>query len=186
MEWIKEGATDSVIQVTTGTTSEAPPRLTVRRVLGMIGSVVAFVAYNIWDEALLSTPVVLTTRWLGPWLTFALFVSLYGTVGLVATLLVVRAYRRRLGTHTSRLERWAERGAADRRYRWVRRLLLDSGWPGFVVASFAFGPVVTTWLLVASGRLRGDVLRTAAGSSVIFVVTFVGPYCGLGSLLIGR
>lgn len=159
--------------------------ITVRRVLRTIASVVAVVAYTIWDEVLLSTPVVLSTAWIGPWATFTVFVALYGGGGLAVTVLVVRAYRRRLGRGTSRLQGWVEREADLRRYRWARRLLLDSGWPGFFVASFALGPIVTTWLLVASGRVRDDVWRTAAVSAAVFAVTFVGPYCGVGKLLTG-
>ena len=151
-------------------TEETPPRsrLTPGGAMRAVASAVAFVAYMIWDEALFSTPVVLSTAWLGAWPTFVVFVALYGIGGVVITLFVIRTYRRRLGAQTSRLERWVEREADAKRYRWARRLLLDSGWPGFAVASFALGPVATTWLLVATGRVRDEVMRTAIGSSAIF------------------
>lgn len=153
--------------------------------LHVIASVLAFTAYTIWDEALLSTPVVLSAGWIGPWPAFVLFVALYGSLGLLITMIVIRSYRRRLGARTGRLENWVERGAKAQRYRWARRLLINSGWPGFAVASFALGPIVTTWLLVASGRVKGEVARTAFASAAIFAVTFVGPYCGLGALFFG-
>jgi hypothetical protein len=147
--------------------------------------VAGLVVYTIWDEALLSTPVVATTGWLGAWPAFLLFAVLYGTGGFVISLLVVRAYARRLGGEESRLERWVEKEAADGRQRWARRLLLRSGWVGFAVASFALGPIVTTWLLYAAGRHRSRVLSVALASSAIFGVTFVAPYCGIGRLLFG-
>lgn len=143
----------------------------------------AVVVYTIWDEALLSTPVVAAATLVGPWPAFVFFVLLYGSAGLGITLLVVRAYRRRLAGAPGRLERWVEKEAAAGRYRWARRLLLDSGWPGFAVASWALGPIATIWLLVAAGRLKGDVRRAAVASSAVFAVTFVAPYCGIGALL---
>jgi hypothetical protein len=143
------------------------------------------VVYTIWDEALLSSPVVASVGWIGAWPTFLAFSLLYGTGGFVLALLVVRAYARRLGGEPSRLERWVEREAEDGRQRWARRLLLRSGWPGFAVASFALGPIVTTWLLYAAGRLRHRVVAVALASSAIFGVTFTAPYCGLGRLLFG-
>ena len=100
-------------------------------------------------------------------------------------LLVVRAYARRLGGEESRLERWVEKEAEDGRQRWARGLLLRSGWVGFAVASFALGPIVTTWLLYAAGRHRARVVAVALASSAIFGVTFVAPYCGIGRLLFG-
>jgi hypothetical protein len=152
-----------------------------RRVVVVAGLVV----YTIWDEALLSSPVVASTAWIGPWPTFLAFSLLYATGGFVIALLVVRAYARRLGGESSRLERWVEREADDGRQRWARRLLLRSGWVGFGVASFALGPIVTTWLLYAAGRLRHRVVAVALASSAIFGVTFTAPYCGLGRLLFG-
>jgi hypothetical protein len=150
-----------------------------------LGVVAGLVVYTIWDEALLSAPVVATTGWLGAWPAFVLFAALYGTGGFVISLLVVRAYARRLGAEESRLERWVEKEAADGRQRWARRLLLRSGWVGFAVASFALGPIVTTWLLYAAGRHRSRVVGVALASSAIFGVTFVAPYCGIGRLLFG-
>ena len=165
--------------MTTGAAVDA--RSWARRLLVVAGLVV----YTIWDEALLSTPVVAMTGWLGPWPAFVLFAILYGTGGFVISLLVVRAYARRLGGEESRLERWVEKEAADGRQSWARRLLLRSGWVGFAVASFALGPIVTTWLLYAAGRHRSRVVAVALSSSAIFGVTFVAPYCGIGRLLFG-
>ena len=150
-----------------------------------VAVVAGLVVYTIWDEALLSSPVVASVGWIGAWPTFLAFSLLYGTGGFVLALLVVRAYARRLGGEPSRLERWVEREAEDGRQRWARRLLLRSGWPGFAVASFALGPIVTTWLLYAAGRLRHRVVAVALASSAIFGVTFTAPYCGLGRLLFG-
>ena len=150
-----------------------------------VAVVAGLVVYAIWDEALLSSPVVASVGWIGAWPTFVAFSTLYGTGGFVLALLVVRAYARRLGGESSRLERWVEREADDGRQRWARRLLLRSGWVGFAVASFALGPIVTTWLLYAAGRLRHRVVAVALASSVIFGVTFTAPYCGLGRLLFG-
>jgi hypothetical protein len=150
-----------------------------------IAVVAGLVVYTIWDEALLSTPVVASAGWIGVWPTFVAFSVLYGTGGLVLSLVVVRAYAKRLGGATSRLERWVRREADDGRQRWARRLLLRSGWVGFAVASFALGPIVTTWLLYAAGRLRHRVVAVALASSAIFGVTFTAPYCGLGRLLFG-
>jgi hypothetical protein len=165
--------------VTAGAAVDA--RSWARRLLVVAGLVV----YTIWDEALLSTPVVAATGWLGAWPAFLLFAVLYGTGGFVISLLVVRAYARRLGGEESRLERWVEKEAEDGRQRWARRLLLRSGWVGFAVASFALGPIVTTWLLYAAGRHRPRVVAVALASSAIFGVTFVAPYCGIGRLLFG-
>jgi hypothetical protein len=147
--------------------------------------VVGLVVYTIWDEALLSAPVVATAAALGPWPAFLTFAALYGMGGFVLALLVVRAYGRRLDGQTSRLQRWVEHEARDGRQRWARRLLLRSGWPGFAVASFALGPIVTTWLLYAAGRQRHRVAAVAATSSAIFGVTFVAPYVGIGRLVAG-
>ncbi len=163
------------------TTGGVDPRTVLRRAAAVAGIVI----YTIWDEALLSGPVVAAAGWIGPWPAFALFTVLYGTGGFVVALLVVRAYARRLAGETSRLERWVEREADDGRQSWARRLLLRSGWVGFAVASFALGPIVTTWLLYAAGRLRTRVVGVALASSAIFAVTFVAPYCGLGRLLFG-
>jgi hypothetical protein len=165
--------------VTAGAAVDA--RSWARRLLVVAGLVV----YTIWDEALLSGPVVAATGWLGAWPAFALFAVLYGTGGFVISLLVVRAYARRLGGEESRLERWVEKEAADGRQGWARRLLLRTGWVGFAVASFALGPIVTTWLLYAAGRHRSRIASVALASSAIFGVTFVAPYCGIGRLLFG-
>jgi hypothetical protein len=156
-------------------------RTALRRILVVAG----FVAYTIWDEALLSGPVVAATAVIGPWPAYVAFAALYGTGGFVIALLVVRAYRRRLGARTSRLQGWVEREAASRRQRWARRLLDRSGWGGFAIASFALGPVVTTWLLYAAGRHRERVVGVALASSVVFALTFVAPYVGIGRLLFG-
>ena len=163
------------------TTGTVDARSWARRVAVVAGLVV----YTIWDEALLSSPVVASVGWIGAWPTFLVFSLLYGTGGFVLALLVVRAYARRLAGEPSRLERWVEREADDGRQRWARRLLLRSGWPGFAVASFALGPIVTTWLLYAAGRLRHRVVAVALAASAIFGVTFTAPYCGLGRLLFG-
>jgi hypothetical protein len=162
-------------------TGAVDARSVARRVAVAAGVVV----YTIWDEALLSAPVVASVGWIGPWPTFLGFALLYGTGGFVLALLVVRAYARRLGGAPSRLQRWVEREADDGHQRWARRLLLRSGWVGFAVASFALGPIVTTWLLYAAGRLRHRVPAVALASSAVFGVTFVAPYCGLGRLLFG-
>jgi hypothetical protein len=163
----------------------APAAVGARSWAQRVAVVAGIVVYTIWDEALLSSPVVASVGWIGAWPTFLTFSVLYGTGGFVLSLLVVRAYARRLGGGTSRLERWVEREAEDGRQRWARRLLLRSGWLGFAVASFALGPIVTTWVLYAAGRLRHRVVRVALASSAIFGVTFVAPYCGLGRLLFG-
>ena len=163
----------------------APAAVAARSWARRVAVVAGLVVYTIWDEALLSSPVVASVGWIGTWPTFLAFSALYGTGGFVLSLLVVRAYARRLGGETSRLERWVEREAEDGRQRWARRLLLRSGWVGFAVASFALGPIVTTWLLYAAGRLRHRVVGVALASSAIFGVTFVAPYCGLGRLLFG-
>ena len=157
----------------------------VRTLTRRIAVVLGFVAYNLWDEALFSTPVVAAAAALGPWPAFVGFSLLYGVGGFVLALLVTRAYGRRLGGAPSRLERWVVHEADDRRHRWARRLLLRSGWFGFGVASVALGPIVTTWLLYALGQRRDDVVSVALASSAIFAVTFVGPYVGLGRLLFG-
>jgi hypothetical protein len=157
----------------------------IRTFLGRVAAVSGFVIYTIWDEALLSGPVVATAAWMGPWPAFALFALLYGTGGFLLAVLVVRAYARRLGQRPSRLERWVEREAGDGRQRWARSLLLRSGWLGFAVASFALGPVVTTWLLFAAGRRRESVTAVAFASSAVFAVTFVAPYVGVGRLIAG-
>ena len=157
----------------------------VRTVARRVAAVAGVVVYTIWDEALLSGPVVAASGWLGPWPAFLAFAALYGTGGFLLAVLVVRAYARRLGRDPSRLERWVEHEAGARRQRWARALLLRSGWPGFAVASFALGPVVTTWLLYAAGRHREDAVSVALASSAIFAVTFVAPYVGLGRLLFG-
>lgn len=162
-----------------------PTAVTARSWARRVVVVAGLVVYTIWDEALLSSPVVASTAWIGPWPTFLVFSVLYATGGFVLSLLVVRAYAKRLGGETSRLERWVEREADDGRQRWARRLLLRSGWVGFAVASFALGPIVTTWLLYAAGRLRHRVVAVALTSSAIFGVTFTAPYCGLGRLLFG-
>jgi hypothetical protein len=154
-------------------------------VLRRVGAVAGVVVYTIWDEALLSGPVVAATGWIGPWPAFLTFAVLYGTGGFVLAVLVVRAYARRLGGSPSRLERWVENEAANRRQRWARSLLSRSGWPGFAVASFALGPIVTTWLLYSAGRRRDAVPAVALASSAVFAVTFVAPYVGMGRLLFG-
>jgi hypothetical protein len=154
-------------------------------VLRRAGAVLGVVVYTIWDEALLSGPIVAATGWMGPWPAFVVFALLYGTGGFVLALLVVRAYARRLGDNPSRLERWVEHEADNRRQRWARTLLLRSGWPGFAVASFALGPIVTTWLLYSAGRRRDAVPAVALTSSAVFAVTFVAPYVGVGRLIFG-
>lgn len=163
----------------------APGAVGARTWAQRIAVVAGLVVYTIWDEALLSAPVVASVGWIGTWPTFVAFAVLYGTGGFVLSLLVVRAYARRLAGETSRLQRWVEREADDGRQGWARRLLLRSGWVGFAVASFALGPIVTTWLLFAAGRMRSRVVGVALASSAIFGVTFVAPYCGLGRLLFG-
>lgn len=161
------------------------PSDAVRRGVRTVVAAGVIVASTIWDEALLSAPVVLSTARWGPWPAFVVFVGAYGAGGVLVTMLVVRAYRQRLGQRSSRLERWVEREAETRRSRWARKLLMDSGWLGFLLGSFALGPVVTTWMLVATGRVRDGVWRTAAGSSTVFAVAFVGQYCGLSRLVFG-
>ena len=156
-------------------------RTGLRRVVVFVG----FVAYTLWEEALLSGPVVAATGVIGPWPAFVTFTTLYGTGGFILTLLVVRAYARRLGGRPSRLQRWVEREAASKHQRWARRLLERGRWLGFAIASFALGPIVTTWLLFAAGRYRDKVVTVAVASSVIFGVTFVAPYVGIGRLLFG-
>jgi hypothetical protein len=163
----------------------APATVDARSWARRLAVVAGLVVYTIWDEALLSSPVVASVGWIGAWPTFLAFAALYGSGGFVLSLLVVRAYARRLGGETSRLERWVEREAHDGRQGWARRLLLRSGWVGFAVASFALGPIVTTWLLYASGRFRTRIAGVALASSAIFGATFVAPYCGLGRLLFG-
>lgn len=139
--------------------------------------------YLIWDESILAAPVVAASAWLGMWLAFASFSLLYGVAGFVLTQLLVRSYRRRLGTDKSRLQCWVAAKSDSRFRRWARGLLLNSGSIGFCMSSFALGPLATTWLAVSSGKVRGESTRVAAASSAIFAVTFVTPYCGLGRLI---
>ena len=145
--------------------------------------VAGLVLYTIWDEALLSAPVVASARWFGVWPTFAAFSLLYGSAGFLLSLLVVRAYARHLGGRPSRLELRAQREATTSRHLWARRLLHRGGWLGFCLSSFALGPMVTTWFLYATGRVRTQVRMTALASSAVFAVAFVAPYCGVGGLL---
>ncbi|MDQ3146352.1 MAG: hypothetical protein M3R01_05385 [Actinomycetota bacterium] len=154
--------------------------LTLARRLGLVA---ALVLYTIWDEALLSAPVVASARWFGVWPTFAAFSLLYGSAGFALSLLVVHAYARRMSGRPGRLELRAQRDAATTRHRWARQLLQRGGWLGFCLASFALGPMVTTWFLYATGRVRSQVRLVALASSAVFAVTFVAPYCGVGGLL---
>jgi hypothetical protein len=168
-----------------GTGEPAPPRGRATTILRRVALVVTLAVYTIWDEALLSAPVIAAAGLWGAMPAFVAFVVLYGTAGYALSLLVVAAYARRLAGGQSRLERWVAKEAGVDRHRWARRLLQRGSGVGFAVASFALGPIVTTWVLYASGRVRAEVRKVALASTAIFAVTFVAPYCGLGQLLLG-
>src|SRR5215212_3137066 len=74
----------------------APAAVGARSWAQRVAVVAGIVVYIIWDEALLSSPVVASVGWIGAWPAFLAFSALYGTGGFVIALLVVRAYARRL------------------------------------------------------------------------------------------
>jgi hypothetical protein len=80
----------------------APAAVAARSWARRVVVVVGLVGYTIWDEALLSTPVVASVGWIGAWPTFVAFSVLYATGGFVLSLLVVRAYAKRLGGEVQR------------------------------------------------------------------------------------
>jgi len=159
------------------------PYVPFRQVVTRAALVAGIAVSILWDEALYSGPVVAASAVLGAWPAFFLFSILYGSGGFLLSRALAKSYQKRLGSTEGRLQRWADHDADSRHGRWIRRQFAQVGWPGFVLASFALGPLATTWLAVSSGRVRGSPNRVAAASSVIFAVTFVGSYCGLGALL---
>jgi hypothetical protein len=76
-----------------------------------------------------------------------------------------------------------ERETAHRRSRWARRLVASGSGLSFAAASVVLGPIVTTWLVRSLGR-RQSMPVVAMASTAIWVVSFVGTYTGLTSLVL--
>jgi hypothetical protein len=132
---------------------------------------------------LFSTPVVAATAAFGAIPAAVGFLLFYGIGGFIVSLLVARVYDSRLAGEPGRLERWMERETAHRRSRWARRLVASGSWLSFAAASVVLGPIVTTWLVRSLGR-RQSMALVAVASTAIWVVSFVGTYTGLTSLVL--
>ena len=126
-----------------------------------------------------------TTKWLGVLPAFLILSVLYSAVSLVLALLAVRVYERRTGNGPSRFARWLEHQGESQRSGWVRKLLLSGKVVGFVLSSFLIGGIVTTFLIRYSGR-TDRITSLAILSSVLFGVTFVGFYSGIGRIAFGH
>jgi hypothetical protein len=148
------------------------------RILSAVAAALSVVALYVWDDALLSGPVIAMTGLVGPLPSFALFATVYTVASFFLALLGVRAYDRWTTGQPSRFARWLTRQREARRAVWSQRLL-DSGKAiGFVVSSFLLGGVVTTFLIRYGGR-RDGIEAVALGSSLVFGVMFTAVYTGL-------
>jgi hypothetical protein len=165
----------------------APDRSGLRRrsTLTAIGGALSIVAVYLWDDALFAAPIIAATSWLGAVPAFLILSVVYSLASLVLALLAVRVYDRRTGNEPSRFARWLEHQGESRRSSWVKRLLLSGKIVGFVLSSFLIGGIVTTFLIRYSGR-TDRITTLAVLSSVIFGVTFVGFYSGIGRIVFGH
>jgi hypothetical protein len=144
----------------------------------------AVVAVALAEEAVVSGPIVASAALFGPALTAAVFVVGYGAAGALLATLAARAYHARLQGRPGRLERWIGGQADSRLARWAGRALAKGGWIAFPVASILLGPIVTTWLVRSAGRGTSAFPSIAVASSALWVVPFVGMYCGLTGLVV--
>ena len=164
-------------------TGPARPSGGLRRRWLVVASGLSVVALYLWDDALLSAPLIALTATAGPLPAFLIGATVYGGASFLLALLAVRAYDRWSQGRPSRLARWLERQADGRRGAWGRRLLTSGAWLGFVVSSFLLGGIVTTWFVRYAGRREG-IRQVAAASSIIFGVTFAGFYTGLAAAVL--
>ena len=139
--------------------------------------------YTVYEEAALSAPVIMVSARLGGWAALLIFVPAYAVGGFVLSELLVRSYRRGSTGRKGQLHRWVQRSKPSESWLWARKLLLRSGWLGFILSSAFLGPLVTTLLVSSLKKSQVDPTRIAALSSFVFSVTFVAPYCGLGRLV---
>jgi hypothetical protein len=160
----------------------ARPAWTLRRLGLALLVALTVVGYTIYDELLLSTPVVVTSVALGPLAAFAIFTIVYGVGSFSLAMLAVRHYDRWLADRPGRLQRWLTHAAGADRWRWLTRSLVAGRVPAFLLASYALGPIVTVWALRSAG-VEARLTRLAIVSSCFYAVTFVAGYAGLGALL---
>lgn len=149
---------------------------------GLAAAAASVVVFYVWDDVLLASPVIAVTGILGPWVTFAVFSTLYSIGSFALALAGVRAYERWNQGAPSRFAEWLTRQSDRRRAGWGRRVLDSSKILGFVGASFALGGVVTTFFVRYGGR-RDGIERIAALSSLIFGITFTALYTGVASAI---
>lgn len=146
------------------------------------GAAAVVVALYVWDDVVVSAPIIAVSAWLGPGLAFLVMTPLFFVISSALALAAVRAHDRATAGRPSRLETWLEHQVDGRRQGLARRLLRAGGAMGFVLSSILLGGTVTTWLLRYGGR-RDGLATVAYASSAINAVTFVGMYSGLVSLL---
>jgi hypothetical protein len=153
-----------------------PARSWPRRVLAALGIIVGIVI----TEPLFAAPVIAMAAWAGGLRTFLVLVPIYFVGSLALSLLVIARSARQ--SPAGRLERLLT-AEVDRSYlRRIRRLVQAGRVLGFVLASMFLGSVATTWLLIQLEQ-TAHLRRSAAVSSVLFALYFVGFYAGLTALL---
>lgn len=169
---------DSVLDVT-------DPVVAARRRgwLFAVGAGAVVVALYVWDDVVVSAPILAVSAWIGPGAAFLVTTPLFFVISSALALAAVRAHDKATAGRPSRLEAWMQHQVEGRRQGLARRLVLAGGAVGFVASSILLGGTVTTWLLRYGGRREG-LTSVAYTSSAINAVTFVGMYSGLFSLLV--
>ena len=165
-----------------------PDRTGLRRrsTLTAIGGALSIVAVYLWDDALFAAPIIAATSWLGAVPAFLVLSVVYSLVSLVLAL-VARSRVRHAGPAINRVGSPAGSNIRARAGAPAgsSRLLLSGKIVGFLLSSFLIGGIVTTFLIRYSGR-TDRITTLAVLSSVIFGVTFVGFYSGIGRIVFGH
>jgi len=153
-----------------------------KNVVVAIAAVAGIAVLYIWDDLILAAPIIAVAGWLGAWVSFLIFSTLYGLGSFVLAMLAVSKYEQRSANRSSRLAKFIEVQTSGRRGRFASRLIDGGKVAGFVISSIALGAIVTTWLIRYAGRTEA-MTRVAALSSLIFGLSFVAGYAGIAALI---
>lgn len=135
------------------------------------------------DEVAFGAPILLVAKLIGPWPAFFILSPLYFAFdfGLgTLTLNGVKKWQR-----SGKSNKWsikfseAKNSGAGRVSRW---LLTTGGAAGFAACSYLGTAFLTMPLVYTLGRRR-HLRQLTAISAVIYAITFVGQYAGLGALI---
>ncbi len=140
---------------------------------------VAVLSAAVWDELFFAAPVVFASSRLGPWSALALMSPTYWVIGTVVSLLVVRS---RSDREPSRVVHMVQTMEERTRTSRLRRQLVAGSLIGFFLCSWILGGILTSYILALTA-LRIDVTRWVVAANVIWALTFVAQYAGVGAII---